>query len=204
VVFLGEPRSPGAEGATEANRAMLVPMLFLAALCLLVGVTSPAMLYPLAAPVSQLAGPAATLDVAWVGLVWLSALGGLVLLAGAALGHLLSRRPCQPGVTWDCGYLRPTPRMQYTAASFAQPLVEMFAFVLRPRRHGHSVEGYFPTSADHHGEVPDAFNQAVYGPFFRTLGRLALRVRSFQHGEIQLYLLYILIALIALFVWEAL
>ncbi len=204
VVFLGEPRSPGAEQATETRRAMLVPMLFLAALCLLVGVTSPTMLYPLAAPVSQLAGPTASLEVAWVGLVWLSALGGLVLLVGAALGHWLSRRPCQPGLTWDCGYLRPTPRMQYTAASFAQPLVEMFAFVLRPRHHGHPVEGYFPAAAGHHGEVPDAFNKAFYDPFFRSLGRLARRVRSFQHGEIQLYLLYILVALVALFVWEAL
>ncbi len=204
VVFLGEPRSPGAERATETNRAMLLPMLFLALLCLLVGLTAPAVLFPLSAPVRQLVGPAATLEVARNGLVWLSILGGLALLAGAILGHWLSRRPAQPGVTWDCGYLRPTPRMQYTAASFAQPLVEMFAFVLRPRRHGQEVVGFFPTDAAHHGEVPDVFNQTVYGPFFHALGRLGLRVRSFQHGEIQLYLLYILITLVALFLWEAL
>jgi len=204
VVFLGEPRSAGAERATETDRAMLLPMLFLALLCLLVGLTAPAMLFPLAAPVRQLVGPSATLEVARNGLVWLAILGGMALLAGAALGHWLSRRPARSGGTWDCGYLRPTPRMQYTAASFAGPVVEMFAFVLRPRHHGQPVEGLFPTEADHHGEVPDVFSQTVYAPFFHSLGRLGLRVRSFQHGEIQLYLLYILITLIALFFWEAL
>ena len=94
--------------------------------------------------------------------------------------------------------------MQYTAASFAGPLIEMFSFVLQPRRHGRPVEGFFPPTAEHHGEVPDPFNQRLYEPLFRGLVRFSLRVRAFQHGEVQLYLLYIVVALIALFIWEAL
>ena len=43
---------------------------------------------------------------------------------------------CWPGrsvtasVTWDCGYARPTARMQYTASSFAQPLTTLFRWLL--------------------------------------------------------------------------
>jgi formate hydrogenlyase subunit 3/multisubunit Na+/H+ antiporter MnhD subunit len=203
VVFLGEPRSPGAEKATETRQAMLVPMLLLAALCLLIGVAAPLVIGVLDAPLGQLAAGAHLAPVRG-SLGWLAALGGLVLLAGLALGHALSRRPSQPGMTWDCGYSRPTARMQYTAASFAGPLTEMFSFVLPVRRHGKPVEGLFPAAAEHHGEVPDPFNQRLYEPLFRGLMRFSLRVRAFQHGEVQLYLLYIVVALIALFIWEAL
>ncbi len=203
VVFLGEPRSPGAQKATEIRGSMLVPMLLLAGLCLLVGVMAPLGIGVLGAPLQQLA-PQADLEPIRGSLGWVAALGGLVLLAGLGLGHALSRRPSQPGMTWDCGYSRPTARMQYTAASFAGPLLEMFSFVLKPRHHGSPLEGHFPAPVGHHGEVCDPFTQRLYEPISRSLMRLALRVRVFQHGEVQLYLLYILITLVALFIWEAL
>src|SRR5438067_1498749 len=38
-------------------------------------------------------------------------------------------------LTWDCGYARPTARMQYTASSFAQIVVRLFRSVLRPVVH---------------------------------------------------------------------
>ena len=64
---------------------------------------------------------------------------GLLLVAALSLaGSLLwiaappqRRRPS--GATWGCGYLAPTLAMQYTSSSFAQMLVGMFGWVLRPR-----------------------------------------------------------------------
>ena len=204
VALLGEPRSPGAEKARDPGLEMLLPIFFLALLCLALGLLAPLAPILLAPPLAQVLGAPSGLEVAQPGLLGVAVLGGLVLLFGAALGHWLSRRPSQPGVTWDCGYLRPTARMQYTAASFAQPLAVLFSFVLRPQGHGQPVEGYFPGKAEQRSDFPDLFDQALYAPFFRSLGRLALRVRAFQHGEVQLYLLYILLTLIALLAWEAL
>ena len=41
IVFLGEPRSDGAAGAHEAGAAMRWPMMMLAGLCVLIGLTAP-------------------------------------------------------------------------------------------------------------------------------------------------------------------
>ena len=45
---------------------------------------------------------------------------------GALRAAAVRGRP--PARTWDCGYARPTPRMQYTASSFAETLVGLFAW----------------------------------------------------------------------------
>lgn len=37
--------------------------------------------------------------------------------------------------TWGCGYAAPTPCMQYTASSFADMIVDLFAGILRPDIH---------------------------------------------------------------------
>lgn len=204
IVFLGEPRSPGAEAARDPGLEMRLPMVLLAVLCAAVGLLAPTLPAFLAWPVDQLAGAPTPLAAVVPSLVWVAGLGAVALLAGAGVGRWLLAQPRDVGVTWDCGYLAPTARMQYTAASFAQPLTDLFSFVLGSRRHGRPVEGYFPVSSDFHAETPDAFDEGLYRPLFRSLGRLALRVRVFQHGEVQLYLLYILIALVALFLWEGL
>jgi hypothetical protein len=131
--------------------------------------------------------------------VWL---GLIFAFLAVGLGYWLSRIPCEREETWGCGFVRPTPRMQYTATSFAYPLAELFRFALRPRRHGQPVQHLFPVMADFEEESPDAFERFLFHPIYRSLSRLSNRVRVFQHGEIQLYLLYILVTLVALFVWE--
>ena len=63
------------------------------------------------------------LTLAVVALTW------VFLLLRNKLGRPdLTRR----AVTWDCGYAKPTARMQYTASSFAQPIVNFFKPLLSP------------------------------------------------------------------------
>jgi hydrogenase-4 component B len=52
----------------------------------------------------------------------LALLGGILLLRRG----LLRGRDLRHGPTWDCGYIAPTARIQYTYSSFAQPLADMF------------------------------------------------------------------------------
>src|SRR3989304_232380 len=47
------------------------------------------------------------------------ALALLALLAWGVLWRRVRRNGLTRAVTWDCGYAAPTPRMQYTAGSFA-------------------------------------------------------------------------------------
>ena len=72
----------------------------------------------------------------------------LLLAAIAGLRQLLlSRRQCGKVLTWDCGYAAPTVRMQYTASSFAQPVLELFGFFLRTKKNITIPDTYFPSAS---------------------------------------------------------
>jgi hydrogenase-4 component B len=210
IAFLGEPRSPSAAGAREASRWLTAPMGILAAACVALGLAGPFLLAPLHTVIAVVAGPAvvaradlatavAPLRLVTVGaLAWWLAVGLLVLLRRA----LLARRTVTTAVTWDCGYAAPTARMQYTASSFARPLVELFPFVLRGSRHGEPVTDLFPANTTLATRTPDPLHHGVYAPAFAGLARLAARRKPLQGGQTQLYVLYIAVTLLVLLVWK--
>ena len=113
------------------------PMVLLAAGCALIGL-APALLTPVldsAIAAWRLEAESASLSIGT--LAPLGSVGALAvaLVAAAALllGALATRGRMAPRLgTWDCGYARPTREMQYTASSFAQMLVAIFGWVLRP------------------------------------------------------------------------
>ena len=104
--------------------------------------------------------------------------------------------------TWGCGYLAPTPRMQYTSSSFAQMLVELFGWALRPRTHRPGELSLFPRKTAFHSAVPDTVLDEAVLPALRFGAWLFSWFRVFQQGSIQTYLLYIFLALIALLLWR--
>jgi len=114
----------------------------------------------------------------------------------------LRRSPVDTGPTWGCGYAAPTARMQYTGSSFAQMLVSLFAWALRPSRRRPRHLPLFPAPSHFHSEVPDAVLERGVLPAFRVSAWLCTRLRVFQQGKIQLYLLYIFLTLVALLLWR--
>jgi hypothetical protein len=128
-----------------------------------------------------------------------------LLAVGLALAllrkALLSSREVKRAVTWDCGYARPTVRMQYTASSFVQPATTFFAAFLRTRRSLRAPAGLFPKEAAFGTETPDLCTALLYRPAFGTFAWTAARLRWLQHGRIHIYIMYIAITLIVLMVW---
>ena len=106
------------------------------------------------------------------------------------------------GVTWDCGYCAPGPRMQYSASSFAQPITSLFKSVLRTEQHASAVEEYFPGPTSFATHTPDACFEKLYRPVFEGLRSLCSRCVVLQQGSIHLYVLYIVITLVGLLVWQ--
>ena len=92
--------------------------------------------------------------------------------------------------------------MQYTASSFAQTLVGLFAWALRPKTQRPRDLALFPQKTDFHSHVPDAVLDEAVLPTFRFGAWLFSRLRVLQQGSIQTYLLYIFAALIALLLWR--
>lgn len=209
AVFLGTARSAHAHDAHESGPSMTAPMGVLVACCFVIGL-APALTAPLLGqgvsawdPGLPDAGPRLA-DLAPLG--WVSVMG-LLLLAGLFLGGVLLwwRVRCSEvatGATWGCGYAAPTPRMQYTSSSFAQMLVGLFGWALRPRARRPAVLGLFPRATAFHSEVPDTVLDGAVLPAFRFGAGLFSRLRVFQQGSIQTYLLYIFLALIALLLWR--
>ena len=210
IVFLGEPRTDQAHGH-EAGWAMLAPMAVLALGCVAVGFLAPqvvAAMKPVIGSVTGLGNAAIEggLSLAIEPLRWVvSASGIFVLILGllAWLRHrLLSGREVSLSGTWDCGYARPTARMQYTASSFAQPLTNMFGHLLRTRRRVEAPDGFFPVHAALHTETDDLFQKNLFRPAFRGIEWLLLWCHWLQQGRVQLYILYVAVTLLVLLVWN--
>ncbi len=209
IAFLGEPRCERTGEAHEAGTAMTAPMGVLASVCALIGIVpqlvAPLLervvfsLYPgLAASGIELAGHASLDMVSLVALLSLLVLGAAGLLYRARL----AKAPVTTAETWGCGYLAPTPRMQYTASSFAAILVGLFSGVLRPHARTPQIQGHFPKPSTFRSHVPEALLEGFYLPIFDGLNSRLSLVRKLQHGKLHLYILYIVITLLALLVWS--
>ncbi|QOX79546.1 hydrogenase [Trichlorobacter lovleyi] len=202
VVFLGTPRSEQAARAHEAGSSMKLPMALLALACISIGLL-PALLAPLLdrAVIAWHPGLAASelrLGVA-APLGWVTLLGLALLLAIALFYRISQRRSSDPASeTWGCGYLAPTSRMQYSASSFADILVSLFAGILRPHCHQPEVSGPFPPSTSFASHLPETVLERVYLPFLAWANQKLTPLRHLQHGHLHLYILYTLLTLIAL------
>ncbi len=211
MVFLGEPRTERSARAHEVGPAMRSSLVFLAAGCVLAAVLAPWLLLtlvPVLVSVTTLSAAVVAAELAPVvhalSLVVLGS-GGLVLVLAGLVGvrwRLLAHRQVTEHVTWDCGYAQPTPRMQYTASSFAQPLTSVFHGLLRTRTRLSAIHGLFPQRAALTRETDDLSQAWLYQPLFAGLNRLFASLRWVQHGRVHLYVLYIAVTLVVLLVWK--
>lgn len=105
------------------------------------------------------------------------------------------------GSTWDCG-VDLTPRMEITATGFARSIVLIFAGILRPSIQ-HEIEyhdsetRYLPKSRMVSLGIHDVYQFYFYQPLSKLLIVLSLRAKTIQSGNINLYIFYILIAVVA-------
>jgi hydrogenase-4 component B len=203
VVFLGLPRTRAAEQVHECGWRMRLPMLGLGAACVAIGL-APAWFLPaltaaaaawrpdLARPDSGSAAPLAVLGAFHL------ALAVLVTALAVLLWRRVRRNGVERAGTWDCGYAAPTPRMQYTAGSFAGIITGWFAWILRPVRQEHPPRDFFPAAADYAEHTPETVLEKVVEPAGRGVMRISAAARALQDGRVQSYIFYLLLGLAAL------
>ncbi len=206
IAFLGQPRSQAAAQAHEHGGTMNAAAVLGAVLCLAIGIF-PSFAIACVLPAARgLAGSAVGLAGSVELLVGISKTAAILLGTLAALillrRWLLARRSVGSAPTWGCGYSQPTPRMQYTGTSFIDPIRSSFAVVLRARVLGGHVTGYFPTEARYEHHIADMAGERVMVPLWRRFLRLNSRMRVIQSGRMQLYLVYMLVVLVGLLLWQ--
>ena len=128
------------------------------------------------------------------------ALLALVVVAACRLGAV--NRRLRVSDTWGCGRIGQTPRMEYTATAFAEPLRRVFAELYRPTEDlsidFHPDSKYFVQSIAYRSGVHPWFERRLYTPVMLLMRWAAFRVRWLQAGSLHLYLLYMILALILL------
>jgi len=215
LTFLARPRSRAAAEATESPALMLAPQLFLAAVCLALGLFPGLVVNVLAGvtaalpgigPKVALTGGLAGVSIGVPAFDQLSPLllaPAIVLALGlaAAIG-LVAARDRRLAPVWGCGG-ELSAETEYTATAFAKPLVMVFRDIYRPTREVRAVETtpYFASEVRYRSEIGAPFERHVYGPAMRAVLAAAGRLRIIQAGSLHAYLAYVLVLGVMLLWW---
>ena len=217
ITFLALPRSDAAARANEAPVTMRLAMLTLAASCVALGL-GPTLVIPVlgavAASVLGQAPPATVGD--WLtlrvsgGYASLStlaiaiALGAALLVPFVALPLVRAARRTRAYETWGCGRIIQTSRMEYTATAFANPFKRVFDFFYRPTKHldieFHPESRFFVERIEYENPARSIFHDWLYRPALDLLRVGARAAGALQSGSANLYLAYILAALLLMLV----
>ncbi|MFM0033596.1 hydrogenase 4 subunit B [Paraburkholderia strydomiana] len=210
IVFLGQPRETKLAQARDASRWERIGFVWLAAICVLLGLLPVQFVAVLDRVTRTLVGTGIGQAVArngWlllaptsvdrasympvVFLLFFCGCCGLAWLLVRRLYHGRLRR----AAPWACGYPFATARMQDTAEGFGQPIREIFTPLFK-------IERRLPSPFDPHPvysvTVTDRAWTLIYAPLERLIMRIAALAGRLQTGRIAMYLMHSFIVLIVL------
>ena len=236
VVFLGESRDASLP-AHPTPRLMLAGMAIPAILCVVIGLMPGPMMHLS----RQAIGVVGAMDMTHLPAVLgdtmasgarLSLMAAILFAIIGLLVWLRSRTAVAAAPasvsTWGCGFAGPSPRIQYTASSFAWSILSSFRGLLWTDRNVDHPAGLFPAAGRLHTHTADVAETDLFAPLFRgcaalahvaqmrptgrtrpaggrplrmALGRL---VHAVRRGGIHICLTYVVVTLLAVFAAEAL
>ena len=220
IPYLGMPRTRQAAVATERAQPV-VGQALLAVVCVALAVGAPVLLVAMARAVRTVTGiglrpillpgkltviPAHT-DFSGFSPTYLTVFLLAVLIVPALIyraGRVRGGSTTVP--VWDGGIVAFKPRMQYSAMTFSAPTRVTFAAFYRPAV---SLERASDDPAGRSGPVhyetaaTPVFERYLYQPVIRAVEWLADLVRPLQSGDVNLYLLYVFVAVLVAYLVAA-
>lgn len=220
VGFLARPRSPEAAAAGEGARPLGVGMGLATVACVVLALWPAPVIGALSPVLRTMPGLGEEAPAHGQVMLTLTGVAGsmspvLITLALAlglgavALGFraLATRRARRRSLVWGCGGTRLSPRMEYTATSFAEPLIRVFDDVLQPERDvdvtHYDESRYLVESIEFRQRVPDRIEARLYPPVLGAASWWSDRARRLQNGSLHRYLAYGLGGLILVLVFTA-
>jgi hydrogenase-4 component B len=110
-------------------------------------------------------------------------------------------RVARSSVTWDCGYARPRPSMQYSASSLAQPVTRVLQPALRTMVDWTPPRGLWPAPMRWEARTPERALAELYRPGYLRVTKLLGSLSRLQEGRVMVYLRYVGLALLVLLAW---
>jgi len=115
------------------------------------------------------------------------ALTGLVFLIRK---YFTSLKPEVIDETWGCGYIAPTPKIQYTASSFVRSYRKLAEPLLSIHQHKKEVEGVFPLGGALETHPDDKVEEWIIRYPLLRLRLFFNRFTFLQNGNPQVYIMY--------------
>ena len=218
ITFLGRPRSPEAQAATETDPLSRAGMYMLLGACLIAGIL-PGLIIDGIAPVVQahvgLTMPTQTTN-AWLSIIPIaesrSSYNGLLFFVFIIIStmlaveviHRYASHDLRRAPPWDCGFPEPSPATQYTADSFAQPVRRVFgefAFLARERVDMPPPGDPRPAILD--VRLIDLIWEIFYAPIQGWIRFCAEKLNHLQFLTIRRYLSLVFLALVLLLLMVA-
>ncbi|MBL6749739.1 MAG: hydrogenase 4 subunit B [Nevskia sp.] len=208
IIFLGRMREPRLAAAKDCGRLESLGLMWLAAVCVLLGIF-PVTVLALLDNVNQLllgSGLAPQIDHWWLlapvararasysPLVFLLGIAGVTWLTVLVVHNFYHGR-VRLTDPWDCGFPLQNARMQDTAEGFGQPIRQIFEPFFQMRR---ELPTPFDGAPRYRVEIGDRFWIWLYQPAARLVQATARVVGLLQQGRIAVYLLYSFLTLVAL------
>lgn len=209
VVFLGMPRSEKSANVTsDCGLSMTIPMGILAVLALLIGVYPQFVFFDIK-HIVYCVFPMDLVNLMQVSMVPLNimqivACFAILFIAFVTvivlLKYYLTKGKKVMHITWGCGYNRVNTRMQYTASSYAGPFLSMLKPLFKKIFDIEKPKNLFPSSAHFHLEIEDIEEAYIINPLLRLDEKFLTKFESLQSGNIQSYLKYGLVFLLAVII----
>jgi hydrogenase-4 component B len=216
ATFLARPRSTDAAQAHDVGMTLRIAMAFLAALTAIIGFFAGPIFSILAGAAGSLSAFHSASQPAFSSRMILfrtadgfATVSNPVILIGVVAAILLTyafirwtsgSRKITIGRTWDCGTTLGS-RMEITATGFSRSIITIFRGILRPTKQT-AIEyrdadmRYFPKTNAVHLGIQDVYMRYFYRPMQDAVTVLSTYFRKIQLGNINVYILYIFLALL--------
>ncbi|MBI4250037.1 hydrogenase 4 subunit B [Candidatus Uhrbacteria bacterium] len=219
IIFLARPRSEHAKSAHESSVTLRFGMAVLALLTLAIGLSAG----PIAVTLSKVAGdlnafagqpPAFAADWSAItlvdnfasvsGLLIFAMLTAFIFIVFFAVSIFTKNRKVHIGRTWDCG-TNLDSRMEITATGFSRSLINIFRGVLKPTKQV-TIEyrdehmRYFHVTKTVEFGIRDIYQNYFYELIQLLVAKISEQMRRMQSGNVNVYVAYIIVALITLLV----
>ncbi|MBF0119598.1 MAG: hydrogenase [Desulfobacterales bacterium] len=207
IVFLGEPRSEKALKVMDENGITLkIPMIILSLFCFLIGIMPKyfAMLsFKVLSSFGIFLGANSSHYTKCLDLMnnisIMAFIFIIILLIIVEIRNLIYKgKQIGKKETWGCGFTKPTPKIQYTASSYAFSILEFYKPVAEIKQSSIKITDLFPKQVHFHSQVLDIAERLIISAIVKPILMILDKQRWIQHGDIHLYIGYILLAIIVL------
>jgi len=199
IAFLGNPREISENDLIVESPLSYIPLYFTAFAIIFIGIF-PFLLNPLLLKIVYLYQPSAnhnsymfqkTISTNITGIGWYSLLFIFIVGLFYYIRHIVcQQRKTDIDVTWACGYVGKTSKIQYTASSFIRGYRKLTEPFLLVKNNEADALGLYSSEIKHETQSGDKLENWLIDYPFSLVKRLLNRFVFLQNGNLQIYILY--------------